>query len=87
MRRLITAAVFSAAVAIGSFGGTASAVDEHAPHGGPGSHTHHVHKGNGDCEDIDEVAFEPQHRGLHRGANESGPGQGPFHGTCASHPQ
>ena len=87
MRRSILAVLFATATITGFYVGTASAVDEHAPHGGPGSHTHHVHKGNGECEDIDEVAFEPQHRGLHRGSNESGPSQGPYHGTCASHPQ
>jgi hypothetical protein len=33
------------------------------------------------------VLFEPAGKGLHRASNESGPTQGPFHGTCAeAHP-
>lgn len=85
MKRLIMGATLSVAIAFGTLVGTAYAVDEHAPHGGPGSHPHHVHTGNGECEDIDERSFEPAGRGLHRGANESGPEHGPYHGTCASH--
>lgn len=85
MRRSILAVMFATATLTGMYIGPASAVDEHAPHGGDGSHTHHVHKGNGECEDIDEVAFEGGHRGMHRAANESGPDKGPYHGTCADH--
>jgi hypothetical protein len=48
----------------------------------PGSHTHHVHTGNGGCVDIDAVSFLPLDRGLHRGANESGFETGPWHGPC-----
>ncbi len=85
MRRVIIAVILAAAVAVGTFTGAAYAVDENAPHGGPGSHPHHVHTGDGGCEDIDERRFEPGSRGLHRGAHESGPEHGPYHGTCATH--
>ena len=52
-----------------------------APPHGPGGHTHHVWTGNGECVDIDSVAFLAEQRGLHRGASASGPG-GPGHGAC-----
>ena len=55
-----------------------------APRGGPVEHTHHLHTGNGECVDIDSVRFDPGHRGLHQGANSSGPDRGPWHGTCDS---
>ena len=85
MRRAIAAVLLSAAVGAGTFVGAAYATDENAPHSGPTSHPHHVHKGNGECEDIDEVLFERDHRGLHQGAGQSGPDRGPWHGTCATH--
>lgn len=84
-RRLIAAPLACVALAIGGFVGVAGAVDEHAPHDGATSHPHHVHTGDGGCRDIDEVAFEHDSRGLHRGASESGASHGPWHGTCASH--
>ena len=59
--------------------GAASAVA--APPHGAGGHTHHVWTGNGECVDIDSVAFLAQARGLHRGASSSGTG-GPAHGAC-----
>lgn len=85
MRRLFGAFLIAAAVTAGTFVGAAYATDENAPHGGPGSHPHHVHKGNGECEDLDQRYFEPSHRGLHRASNESGTESGPYHGTCADH--
>lgn len=85
MRRLIVSLLLMTLVVVGSFGGAAYAVDEHAPHGNQTSHPHHVHTGNG-CEDIDEVKFEADSMaGLHRAAMESGNQRGPWHGTCESH--
>lgn len=84
MRRFIAGAAVFAAAFVGS-GSAAGAVDENAPHGGQGSHPHHVHTGDGECRDVDSVRFEPDDRGLHQGSNQSGPEQGPFHGTCATH--
>lgn len=83
MKRLIAAC----AVAVGLFGFTtaAGAVDEHAPHGGDGSHPHHTHTGNGDCHDMGGPEFEPGERGRHQGANQSGPDHGMWHGTCEDH--
>ncbi|WP_350279748.1 hypothetical protein [Kribbella sp. HUAS MG21] len=76
-----------AAVAAGLLTAALSAAPAAAepPIGGAGAHTHHVHTGDGGCIDIDSVAFNPDHRGLHQGANSSGPDAGPWHGTCASH--
>ena len=85
MRRWIAAAITCVTLAVGGLVGVAGAVDEHAPHGGATSHPHHVHTGDGGCHDIDEVTFEHDSRGLHRGAAESGVSHGPWHGTCASH--
>jgi hypothetical protein len=51
--------------------------------GGPGSHPHHVHTGNGGCVDINRVFFEVDDRGLHRGADSSNEHEsGPYHGPC-----
>lgn len=51
--------------------------------GGPGlPHSHHVHTGDGGCVEIDSVFFLATGRGLHHGANMSGPEAGPWHGTC-----
>ncbi len=61
---------------------SAAAQVEQSPIGGPGSHTHFVITGNGDCVAIDAVAFERTDRGLHQGASRSGAGQGPEHGMC-----
>lgn len=49
---------------------------------GEGGHTHHVTTGNGSCQSVGAVAFLPQDRGLHRGANASGRDHGPWHGPC-----
>lgn len=53
-----------------------------APPHGDGGHTHHVHTGQGGCVDVNAVAFFAEDRGLHRGANASGPEQGIWHGPC-----
>jgi hypothetical protein len=58
-----------------------SAASAEPPHG-DGGHVHHVGTGNGECVSIDEVAFHPGARGLHRGADASGPSNGPWHGPC-----
>jgi hypothetical protein len=52
-----------------------------APPHGDGGHPHNVSTGSG-CRDIDAVAFNAEDRGLHRGANESGQNNGPWHGPC-----
>lgn len=84
MKRLF-AGVSVAAIAAGlTLVGPASAVDEHAPHGGAGSHPHHVHTGGGECVDH-QPSMEGGARGIHRGANESGPDHGMWHGSCATH--
>lgn len=75
---LLTAAVSAFIVAPGAIAEPAP----ESPIGGDHAHPHHVHTGNGGCVDINAVLFEPAARGLHRGANESGPEQGPFHGRC-----
>lgn len=86
MKRMIVGLLLSTVASIALFGGAAFAVDEHASHGNQTSHPHHVHTGNGECEDIDEVKFEADHLGgLHRGALQSGNQRGPWHGTCAGH--
>ena len=51
---------------------------DRSPVGGMFAHSHHIHTGSG-CVDIARVLFEPDHRGLHRGAEE---GQ-LWHGTCS----
>lgn len=86
MRRLIVGVLLAMAVAVGLVGGAAYAVNEHAPHGNQTSHAHHVHTGNGECEDIDEVKFEGDSlKGVHRAAIESGNLNGPWHLTCEAH--
>lgn len=56
------------------------------PHGEGGTaHTHHVHTGDGDCVDLDSNAFFREPRGLHWGAQNSGPDHGPWHTSCAVH--
>lgn len=45
-------------------------------------HVHHVWLGNGECHQIDSVTWDPTGRGMHRGANSSGPERGPWHGPC-----
>ncbi len=74
--RMITIALATA----GSMAVATSAVA--APPHGDGGHTHHVHTGNGGCVDVDAVAFLPEDRGLHQGANSSGSEQGVWHGAC-----
>ncbi len=85
MRRSIAGVLLSTVVGVGAFVPAALATDENSPHSGPGAHPHHVHKGNGECETIDERRFEPDARGMHRAAMESGPDHGVWHGSCASH--
>jgi hypothetical protein len=51
---------------------------EQSPIGGTHAHRHVVLTPSG-CVDIDQVLFEPDRRGLHRAANESGHDQGPWH--------
>ena len=85
MRRVIVAAALTVALVTGGYASTAHGADENAPHGGPGSHPHHVHTGNGGCRDLSGPDFEPGDRGRHRASNESGEEHGPYHGTCASH--
>ncbi|MFJ5860265.1 hypothetical protein ACIQCM_02450 [Pseudarthrobacter sp. NPDC092439] len=51
---------------------------EQSPLGGEHAHQHVVMTPSG-CVDIDQVLFEPDVRGLHRAANESGPAKGPWH--------
>jgi hypothetical protein len=84
MRRSILALIAVAALS-GGYVGVADAADDNSSHDGQTAHTHHVHKGNGECEDIDEQTFAAEHRGLHQGANQSGSDRGPWHGTCANH--
>jgi hypothetical protein len=80
MKRIIL--VVTVALLMTLFAGVANAQAPQSPVGGPGSHPHHVHTGNGGCVNIDSVLFEPDVRGLHRGSDESGLTQGPFHGAC-----
>lgn len=76
------AAVFAAgALAVA---GPVVAVDDNAAHSGPGSHPHHIHTADGECQDH-PVDMEGGQRGLHRGSNASGPDHGMWHGTCAGH--
>lgn len=69
-------------VAVMALAAPASAADpqaaEQSPVGGTHAHQHVVMTGSG-CVDIDQVLFEPDTRGLHRAANESGPDKGPWH--------
>ena len=70
----------AAAVAVG-LTMAPSAASAEPPHGDDG-HVHHVRTGSGECVPIDAVAFHAVGRGLHQGANESGPSKGPWHGLC-----
>lgn len=54
--------------------------DERSPIGGEHAHTHHIHTGNGDCVEIDEVRFEPGAHGVHHATNTSSADM--WHGTC-----
>lgn len=82
MKRLLAVAAVSAAVL--GLAGPAGAVDEHAPHGGSGSHPHHVHTGDGSCRDLSGPEFERGARGRHRAGVESGE---VHHESCATaHP-
>ena len=84
MKRVL-AGLSVGAFALGlTFVGTATAVDEHAPHGGPGTHPHHIHTGNGGCVDAKQN-MEGGDRGLHQGSDASGPDHGMWHGRCATH--
>lgn len=51
---------------------------EQSPLGGEHAHQHVVITPSG-CVDIDQVLFEPDVRGMHRAANETGPDKGPWH--------
>ncbi len=78
MKRIILLATVALLITV--FAGVANAQPAlHAPVG-PTGHTHHVLTGSG-CVDINNVKFEGGDRGLHRGANESGP-HGPAHLAC-----
>ena len=69
-----------------TMGGAAQAEPaDPSPVGGANAHSHHVHTGNGGCVDIASVLFEPDVRGLHRGAdNNIEMGHNTlWHGTCA----
>ncbi len=79
MRRLTLVLAIAAALALAAPAGAADppAADQ-SPVGGTHAHRHVVITGNG-CIDIDQVLFEPDTRGLHRGANASGPDKGPWH--------
>ena len=83
LKRFVVAAAAVALVG-GVSMGAAGAVDEHAPHGGPGSHPHHIHTGNGECHDY-KVDMEGGNRGLHGSSNNAGPDHGMWHGRCATH--
>jgi hypothetical protein len=83
MRKLFAGALMVGALALGAPAALAAdppAADQ-SPIGGAGAHTHHVNTPSG-CVDIDALMFEPLAFGLHRGANESGPDMGPWHGPC-----
>lgn len=45
-------------------------------------HVHHVWTGSGECQEINAVSWDAAANGLHRGANSSGSGAGPWHGPC-----
>lgn len=83
MRKLMAGALLVGALAFGAPAALAAdpPAAEQSPLGGPGAHPHHVDTGSG-CVDINAVTFEPLTFGLHRGANESGPDMGPWHGPC-----
>ena len=79
MRRLaiVIATVATLALAAPAVADEPPAADQ-SPIGGEHAHRHIVITGSG-CVDIDHVLFEPAARGLHRGANASGPDRGPWH--------
>jgi hypothetical protein len=62
---------------------TAAPAAHAAPPHGEGGHIHHVDTGNGGCVTVDAVTFRGEGRGLHQGANASGPERGPWHGRCS----
>lgn len=73
------------ALVAGGVASSASAsppANDRSPVGGENAHTHHIHTGNGDCVELDEVRFEPGGHGLHHGANSSNDRAGMWHGTC-----
>ncbi len=80
MRRMIVALLVSVAMLLA----LPAAVLASPPIGGSGAHPHHVHTGDGECVEIDAVHFNPEERGLHNGAHESGNDKGPWHGPCHS---
>ena len=79
MRRFAILLATAAALALAAPAGAAEppAADQ-SPVGGTHAHRHVVITPSG-CVDIDQVLFEPDVRGLHRAANETGPGKGPEH--------
>lgn len=80
MARATRRALVAAAIVAGMSGSTTAALAD-PPHG-DGGHVHRVQTGNGECVDVNSVAFLVEDRGLHRGANSSGSDQGPWHGAC-----
>lgn len=74
-RSIIAAAIVASTLAV-------TPAAHAAPPHGEGGHTHHVLLGNGECLDVDAVAFFVDDRGLHRGAGASGPDHGIWHGPC-----
>ncbi len=82
MRRFPAALLAVGALSLTAAPAALSDPAEQSPIGGPSAHYHHVHTGNGECHNLVNVKFERDHRGLHRGASESGAAHGPWHGTC-----
>ena len=85
MRKFSTVLLAAGALSLAAAPAALTAPAEQSPVGGTTAHPHHVHTGNGECHNIDSVRFEHDDRGLHRGASESGPDHGPWHGTCETH--
>lgn len=81
MRKLTSALIAIGAMGLAAVPAASAAPAEQSPVGGEHAHPHHVSTGQG-CRDLAAPPMEPGARGLHRGSNESGPGRGPFHGTC-----
>ncbi len=76
MRKLLVASVAACALLV-----SAPTAFADPPIGGAGAHPHHVMTPSG-CVDINAVLFNPDTRGLHRGAMASGMSRGPWHGPC-----
>ncbi|GHD03128.1 hypothetical protein [Zhihengliuella salsuginis] len=78
--KLRLALAFAGALFVAGIAGPAAASPPVNPD--QGGHVHHVWLGNGECHEIDAVTWEAADNGMHRGANSSGPGAGPWHGPC-----